>query len=91
MLFQFQCNLSSCLSALPFFLVALLATSAVVKVANIVAVKDGFLEAVVDNVVQEAQPPSSGISTTRLRRVLGQHLAKVLGTLAARVQAAEKV
>lgn len=72
-------------------LLILIAAAAVVEIANLVTVKLGLLEALVDDVVRKAQPPGRGVAAARLRRVLGQQLPEVLRAVAARVEASEEV
>lgn len=84
--------MSSYRLVLPLLSLLLLVTATtIVKVTNVVAVKERLVHSLVDNVMGKTQPSSGRVTTAGLGRVLSQHFAEVRGALAAGVQPSEEV
>lgn len=84
-------SLSTLHSLLLVLVLILVATSAIIEIANLFAVEQRFVHSLVDNVVGETQPSGGGVAAARLRRVLGKHLLEVRGALATGVESGKEV
>lgn len=84
-------GLGSCCGFCTTFLLALVTTATVVKVADVFAVKERLVHPLVDNVVGEAQPTSRCVAAAGLWRILGEKLLEMRRTLAARIESGEQV
>lgn len=92
-LFQLERRLSQLLTLALTLLILLsvLAAAAVVKVTNLIAVKDWLLQPLVHLIMRETQPPGGGVAAASLGRELGEELPEVPRAVAAGVQPAEEV